>query len=1173
MNRGHRRQVLDCASPLALSLRALIFQKRQSAAAVQDAIAPSRTHGGSRSPCAPDLLGLKASHKRGRAKQCGAWPGGTLFGTAIALLLSGLQTIRSQTLNLPPVGARVLTNIYEIWEMPQSLRNEAFRMETEMVIYYFDPEWRVAWGECCGRPSFLPIADSPTPLKAGQRIALDGVIVPTQEKFEWDKTRIRILAGSADTKPEAIQSLTRNAADIKGHLVSVTGLIDHQIEDRTHLTLNLLVDGETASVYVLNSGSGPAPRFKAGDFVRIKCVYSPQFNKNGNLSDLTLWAARPADLEVIGSLTTDPRFALPVTPSERIRDDTPTNDLVCVQGIVRSHEPGKWVTLWDVTGQIMVQSKQTQPLRLGDSIEAIGHPFVLGVQQCLQAGLYRLTTHSIQTASTHTAKPDQTVLRLAERVRDLSREEAARHPLVILHGVLTWYHAETPFVFVQDASGGIRVLNPKWDDLNTTKPGTIVTVRGEVAEGDFVPVVTNAMIRRTGWWNLDEAQAISLEQAMTGVEDGRWAEMRGYVRDATQDNGLVRLDLSTSSGEFQTWTPASQSFAALRGSIVRVQGVCAAISNSRHQLTGIQIWAPEAKYIQVEEPAPDDLFAGPLRSLGSLRRFNLQNALNQRVRTTGTVVLHAPGRYLYLQNGADSVFALSQQSDPLEPGDEVEVVGFPGVQGRRFLLREAAYRRISTGKEPAPARLSSMQSVNVDMEGVLAIAEGTLLNMAEKEGESRLLIRSGDSTFEASLDSTADDSRKQIQALEPGSRLAVTGVYEMQSDEYGKPRSFLLHLRSKNDIRLLQLPPWWTLARLLWVLLGVLGVSVVALTWGLLISHKSKLLKQAQSALQAANDRLELRVQERTHELQEQVAAKERARAELAETQENLVLTSRQAGMAEVATGVLHNVGNVLNSVNISSGLLGERLRRSSIESVGKVADLLRKHHDQLGRFMTEDPKGKALPGYLEKLGEFLVQDKREMQAEVESLVKNVDHIKVIVSMQQSYARVGGVLEELDPKDLAEDAIQINSAALDRDRIQLIRDYHPVPRVMVDRHKVLQILVNLISNAKYALDETTADKKMTMAISAIGSDRVRLTVKDNGIGIPTENLNRIFSQGFTTRKDGHGFGLHSGANAAKELGGSLTVQSEGTGRGTTFILELPTATASPARASVPTPDH
>src|SRR5664280_2586846 len=194
--------------------------------------------------------------------------------------------------------------------------------------------------------------------------------------------------------------------------------------------------------------------------------------------------------------------------------------------------------------------------------------------------------------------------------------------------------------------------------------------------------------------------------------------------------------------------------------------------------------------------------------------------------------------------------------------DEVEVVGFPGVQGRRFLLREAAYRRISTGQEPAPVRLFPVQSVNVDLEGVLAKAEGILLNMAEKEGGSHLLIRSGYSTFEASLDSTTDESRKHIQALEPGSQLAVTGVYEMQSDEYGKPRSFLLRLRSANDIRLLRRPPWWTLARLVWVLLGVLVVSVVAFTWGLLISHKSKLLRQAQSALQAANDGLELRVQE-----------------------------------------------------------------------------------------------------------------------------------------------------------------------------------------------------------------------------------------------------------------------------------------------------------------------
>jgi C4-dicarboxylate-specific signal transduction histidine kinase len=145
----------------------------------------------------------------------------------------------------------------------------------------------------------------------------------------------------------------------------------------------------------------------------------------------------------------------------------------------------------------------------------------------------------------------------------------------------------------------------------------------------------------------------------------------------------------------------------------------------------------------------------------------------------------------------------------------------------------------------------------------------------------------------------------------------------------------------------------------------------------------------------------------------------------------------------------------------------------------------------------------------------------------------------------------------VDLKELAEDALQINSAALDRHRVQVTRDYAPAPRVVVDRHKVLQILINLISNAKHALDERPDHKKMTLAIEAVVAGQIRLSVSDNGAGIAPENLNRIFSQGFTTRRDGHGFGLHSGAIAAKELGGSLSAHSEGPGQGARFTLELP----------------
>ena len=311
-----------------------------------------------------------------------------------------------------------------------------------------------------------------------------------------------------------------------------------------------------------------------------------------------------------------------------------------------------------------------------------------------------------------------------------------------------------------------------------------------------------------------------------------------------------------------------QSFDSLKGSIIRVRGVCSAVSNARHQLTGIQIWTPDGKYIQTEESAPEDLFALPLRPLASLRRFSLERALNQRIRTSGTVVLHVPGQYLYLQAGVDSIFALSQQPDALQPGDRVEVVGFPGKEGQRFILREAVYRRIGGGSEPRPAQLSAANFGDVSLEGLLAKTEGILLNKMEKDGETHLLIQTKDFTFEASLGSAAVETEKKLRALALDSRLALTGVYEVQNDEYGRPRSFRLHLRSWNDVQLLQPPPWWTLARLLWVLAGIFAVFLIALIWGILIARKNALLNQAHAALRAINDQLEIRVAERTSELE-----------------------------------------------------------------------------------------------------------------------------------------------------------------------------------------------------------------------------------------------------------------------------------------------------------------
>jgi len=287
------------------------------------------------------------------------------------------------------------------------------------------------------------------------------------------------------------------------------------------------------------------------------------------------------------------------------------------------------------------------------------------------------------------------------------------------------------------------------------------------------------------------------------------------------------------------------------------------------------------------------------------------------------------------------------------------------------------------------------------------------------------------------------------------------------------------------------------------------------------------------------------------------ITARKESADELERVHKQLMIASRQAGMAEVATNVLHNVGNILNSVNISASLVIERVKQSKAPGVSRLAALLQEKGSAAGDFLANDERGKRIPEYLTSLGEQLVGDQKMALEELASLRDNLEHIKDTVAMQQSYAKLCGVTETIAVVDLVEDSLRLNAGAFVRHGVTLHREFNEVPPITVDKHKVLQILVNLVRNAKYACDESgRSDKLITLRIEAAPAG-VRIRVIDNGVGIPAENMARLFTHGFTTRVDGHGFGLHSGALAAQELGGSLFVTSEGPGRGATFTLELP----------------
>jgi PAS domain S-box-containing protein len=271
------------------------------------------------------------------------------------------------------------------------------------------------------------------------------------------------------------------------------------------------------------------------------------------------------------------------------------------------------------------------------------------------------------------------------------------------------------------------------------------------------------------------------------------------------------------------------------------------------------------------------------------------------------------------------------------------------------------------------------------------------------------------------------------------------------------------------------------------------------------------------------------------------VTAWKEAEARLADTHLQLLETSRHAGMAEVATGVLHNVGNVLNSVNVSATLVAEHVRHTQAGNIAKLAALFEEHKADLAGFLTKDARGQMIPAYLGTLAESLATEQKTLLTELEHLYKNVEHIKEIVSMQQAYAGSSGVIETISVPDLIEDALRINAGSLARHAVDTIRDYQARPVVTTDKHKVMQILVNLVRNATQACDESgRTDKQITVRTTS-DVRSAHIAISDNGVGIPAENLDRIFNHGFTTRKSGHGFGLHSGALAARELGGSLRV--------------------------------
>jgi PAS domain S-box-containing protein len=287
------------------------------------------------------------------------------------------------------------------------------------------------------------------------------------------------------------------------------------------------------------------------------------------------------------------------------------------------------------------------------------------------------------------------------------------------------------------------------------------------------------------------------------------------------------------------------------------------------------------------------------------------------------------------------------------------------------------------------------------------------------------------------------------------------------------------------------------------------------------------------------------------------ISERKRMEAEREAMNNRLLDLNRRAGMAEIASGVLHNVGNALNSVNVSASVAGEAVRKSRLPGLARAAKVLEQNQGTLGEFLSG--AGRELPAYLGALAEELALEQKTITDELTSLTRHINHIRRIVDTQQEFARVSGLQEDADLKDLISQSLNVASASLERHGVRVELQLCETPAIRVDSHQVIQILVNFLTNAKHALTpRDREDRRLTVATNLTERPGfVRITVTDNGVGIAPEALSKIFTYGYTTRKGGHGFGLHSAALSAKVMGGEVSAHSDGPGKGARFTLDIP----------------
>jgi PAS domain S-box-containing protein len=950
--------------------------------------------------------------------------------------------------------------------------------------------------------------------------------------------------------------------------------------------------------------------------IQIQGVLGTHSNVNRQIIKVQIFVPTGRQIRILKPPAEDP-YSLPIQSVASLqknpRGSLPSHRLH-LQGKVFPLQLGNWLLFQDASGSLEVYSKQTTPLSAGNFLDVVGFPVVRENKLVLEDSSYRHRTSLPFDGPTE--KP-LLVLSDIVKVRQLNNQEAAQGYPVLLQGVVTYFNDEASSFFLEGRQAGIIV--EVQDSSIQLGAGQRIELEGRTVSGEVSPLVVAQKIRLVGASSLPAARPATVDRFFHGETDCLRVELEGMVRTVYGDSNHACLELINGRIRFRATLPGFSGKPlplTLVDSRVRIRGSAGVQYNFRRQISGYQLYTPDIRDITVTEPGPDSPFSLPVRPIQNLLRFSPGDASGHRVRIRGVVLHNKIGEFLYLRDPSGTIYIQTRQEMGILPGTPIDVVGFPAMGNPANILEDAIFQWPLPAQELSIQNITSDQALSGHFHGDLVRLQADLISLAKTSTGQILLLKAGDTIFEAALDGQG----AAIMPLEAGCRLELTGICLIKTD---LPRrlSFQILLRTNQDIRLVRSAPFWTPVRMAWILgLFLLGI-LISSVWGIALRRRVRqqtgiirqrlereaaLENEYRDLIENSNDvvfsfdldgkitsinkagekllsyprrqltemtferllvpeRIPLARQKFRQAMEGAPAAPFEIELQAKDGRRITLEVTAEVRVREGQPAAVRGIGRDITRRKQAETALRaseERLRETlKLEAIGTLAGGIA--HD-FNNILS------AILGYAE-LALMEIHNSNLVSDSLHQIHKAGRRARDLVRQILTFSRK--LPQERNPiliQPLLEDAAKLLRATLPA-TIELRLDIQPgCQPILADSSQIHQVIMNLGTNAFHAMRSSGGRLEFRLQQLKVEASRSPwhpelpegeyncLTVIDSGHGIDPETLNRIFDPYFTTKPygDGSGLGLAVVHGIVQSYQGGIQVESQ-LGRGTTFRICLP----------------